>query len=330
MVPADTLRGLYRTFILNFGGTDEEANTFANLVLLADLRGMDWQGIRSLDRHYIFDIQHGNIRLGQPLTVLDQGIAHTVLDANRELGQVACKRAMELTIEKALTAGVAATSIRHCGDTGLLAAYTLMCIDHDCIGIAFNNTNPYVAPWGGAQAMHGIDPLSVAVPAGASYPILLDMSITKAQPFFNNDRTMTRPFTRPQVMFFDSVREYGLSVVVELICGALALMPLGRDRTSRGESAVFMLALHIPHFVDLSEFGRLVDRYIRLTKDSGSSNDAGEILLPGERGFRENEKRLDQGIPIPLAVWSATEALASAVGLDWKPFTTTVEARDHG
>jgi LDH2 family malate/lactate/ureidoglycolate dehydrogenase len=324
---AEQLKALYRAFILELGGSDEEANTFAELVVLADLRGMEWQGVKALERHYIFDIQQGNIRLGQELEVLAEGPGSVAFDAHSELGQVACSQAMRAAIAKAQETGTAVATLRRSGDTGLLAGYTLMAASEDCIGLMFNNTNPYVAPWGGDEPTHGIDPLSVAVPAGAEYPIVLDMSITEAQPYFDLIERMSKPFPQPPLMRFATVREYGLSVVVEAICGSLTTMPIGRDRVLRGESAVFALAVHIPHFVDIEAFRAHVDGYVRGVKASKHADGFEEILLPGERGFREAERRVETGIPVPDDVWERTVALAERIGVDWQQALAGSRAR---
>ncbi len=35
---------------------------------------------------------------------------------------------------------------------------------------------PEVAPWGGTDAVYGLNPFSVAIPAEKHFPVLLDMS----------------------------------------------------------------------------------------------------------------------------------------------------------
>jgi LDH2 family malate/lactate/ureidoglycolate dehydrogenase len=87
-----------------------------------------------------------------------------------------------------------------------------------------------------------------------------------------------------------------------------------------------MLALHIPHFASLAEFRERVDRYISLTKNSTGPDGSGEILLPGERGFREHQRRAAEGIPVRSTVWEATHALAREVGLDLAPVLEAAEA----
>ena len=50
-----------------------------------------------------------------------------------------------------------------------------MCI-RDRIGIALSNVEPLMPPPGGAGARVGNNPLAIAVPAGKSTPIVIDMA----------------------------------------------------------------------------------------------------------------------------------------------------------
>ena len=315
---AEELRSLYRAFITTLGGSREEADCFAHMFVIADLRGMDWQGLKSLHKHVIFPVREGIIRLGGATELIREGPSSAVLDAHGGLGQVVCKAAMQLAIEKAEAGGTACIAIRNCGDTGLLAGYTMMAVEHGCIGVMFNNTNPYVVPWGGNEPILGIDPFSVAIPAGEERPVLLDMSITKAQPYHDTPVGWVPPFPSPPLQLFETVREYALSAVVELACGALSGMPIGRDKIKRGESGAVCAAIHIPHFTDIQEFRQRVDSYIRQVKSTRPSDESTEVLMPGERGFREQDHRLQDGIPVSQEVWDAVIDIATELGVDWR------------
>lgn len=316
LVTAGNLNKLYRAIISSLGGTRDEAATFADMFEVADLRGMDWQGLRSIHRHVVHPIQVGITRLGQEIVVQRDAAASILLEANGELGQVTCKRAMELAVAKASDSGSCVVGIRNCGDTGLLAAYTILAAEQDCIGIIFNNTNAFIAPWGGAGPMHGIDPLSIAIPAGEEYPVVVDMALTRAQDNFDRHEMQSPPFPLPPLMQFETMREYVLSVAIELIAGGLTDMPLGRDKTKRWEAAVVVIAIHIPHFIAMSEFRQRVDGYIRQVKATELAEGAAEVLLPGERGFKEQERRLEHGIQVDDQVWQHISELANELRID--------------
>jgi ureidoglycolate dehydrogenase (NAD+) len=315
---APQLTGLYRAFITALGGSEDEAGAFAEQFVIADLRGMDWQGLKSLERHVVGPIRDGVIRLGRPVDLVREGPSSVVLDAHGGLGHVACRRAMAAAIEMAERTGTGSAAIHECGDTGLLGGYTTAAAERDCVGIMFNNTNAYVAPWGGAERVMGIVPFSAAIPAGEAYPVLIDMSLAKARPAFDEDAIWEPPFPTPPMLTFDTLREYALTVMVELLAGGLADMPIGLDKERRGECGVFSIAVHIPHFTDPAAFRARVDRYISHLKSAKRAQGVEEILLPGERGFRERDRRLRDGIPVSDEVWTNVVRLAEEVGVDWR------------
>jgi LDH2 family malate/lactate/ureidoglycolate dehydrogenase len=312
----DRLRALYTAVLRALGGSQEEAAIFAEHFLLADLRGMEWQGLKSLDRHIVSPVRDGVVKLGQPVDVLREGPSSAVLHAHGGLGHVVGRRAVDLAIEMAREQGTGAVAIHECGDTGLLAGFTLRAAEAGCIGIMFNNTNPYVAPWGGEDRLLGIDPFSAAIPAGSAYPVVLDMSIARPRPAFDEDAVWEQPFAQPPVLFFETVREYALTVMIELICGGLAGMPIGLDKGRRGECGAFVLALHVPHFADPAEFRARVDRYVAQVKAAPRAEGTEEILLPGERGFREHERRSREGVPVRESVWSNVARVCAGIGVD--------------
>ena len=314
----DQLKGLYASIITRFGGSPEEAAIFADRFVLADLRGMEWQGLKSLELHVVDPIKQGYSKLGQEVTIEEEGPSSIAYEARNELGQVVCRQAMYAAIAKARESGSAAFTIRHSGDTGLLGSYTLLALDQQCIAIMFNNTNPYIAPWGGADRVNGIDPLSIAIPAQEELPILLDMAITTGRLNFDKDEVWAPPFDSPPVIPFETLREYVLSVTLELMSGALTDMPLGREKTRRGESAVFGTVVHIPHFIAMPVFLKRADAFIRQVKSTPRADGFDEILLPGERGFKEHERRLKEGVPIEEAVWDHTVQIAESLGVDWR------------
>jgi LDH2 family malate/lactate/ureidoglycolate dehydrogenase len=318
LLSADQLKSLYRSMIISLGGSEEEAQVFAALYVLADLRGMDWQGIKSIHRYVVYPIQQGITKLQQPMEVHNDSPASAVLIANRELGQVACRRAMELAIDKAVHSGCGAVVVRDSGDTGLLAGYTMMAPERDCIGVIFNDTYAFVAPWGGAERMHGIDPVSVTIPAGDEDPIVIDMALTPTQPAFDTPAIQSPPFPLPSLMFFESLREYAWTIIVELMSGGLAGMALGREKPERWNAGVFALAVHVPHFIDTASYRLAVDNYIRNIRASKTSEGEPPALLPGERGFATHKQRLRDGIPVPDEVWKHISGVAEELGVDWR------------
>ena len=86
---------------------------------------------------------------------------------------------MELTIEKAKTANVAACTVFRQSHVGRLAAYPLMAMREGMIGLATADSGrspKHVAPFGGREARLGTNPISIAVPSDLEAPFYLDMA----------------------------------------------------------------------------------------------------------------------------------------------------------
>ena len=52
-----------------------------------------------------------------------------------------------------------------------------------------------------------------------------------------------------------------------------------------------------------------------------------EILMPGERGFREEQKRRKEGIPVHEAVWERVKKVVEPLGIDADRIIELAEAR---
>ena len=55
-----------------------------------------------------------------------------------------------------------------------------LALERDLIGICACNAGPNVAPYGGAQPLHGTNPLAYAFPGGEEPPIVLDIATSVA------------------------------------------------------------------------------------------------------------------------------------------------------
>ena len=88
-----------------------------------------------------------------------------------------------MTIEKAKTQNVAATTIYKQGHVGRVAAYPLMAAEAGMIGIMTADSGrapKQVAPFGGREARLGTNPISIAVPSDLDGPFFFDLSTAAA------------------------------------------------------------------------------------------------------------------------------------------------------
>ena len=78
--------------------------------------------------------------------------ALALVDAHNGIGTVAAAKAMRLAIDKAKVCGIGQVVVRGSTHYGSSAVHAAQAEAEGCIGIAFTNAGPEMAPWGAARA----------------------------------------------------------------------------------------------------------------------------------------------------------------------------------
>ncbi|MBO2465591.1 Ldh family oxidoreductase [Actinomadura violacea] len=158
------------------------ADAAARALCYGDLTGMTSHGLTNLTRLYLPLFEDGRVDPGaEPRPVADRG-ASVLLDAGRALGLWAGEAAMDLAVERAATFGIGMVAVRGATHFGCAGHHALRAVQHAMIGLVASNCGRQriARPPGGAVAMLGTNPLSIAAPAGPHPPFVLDMSTTAA------------------------------------------------------------------------------------------------------------------------------------------------------
>jgi LDH2 family malate/lactate/ureidoglycolate dehydrogenase len=114
---------------------------------------------------------------------------------------------------------------------------------------------------------------------------------------------------------------FAFGLLVEILGGALAGIA-STDTSIVGNSACF-LALDPARFVPIDRFRSLMDELWAYVKSSPPTDEAGEVLMPGELEFRTKRARLEKGIPIDDATRDALRRHAAQLGVDWGALVAT-------
>ena len=159
-----------------FGFTEADAVCSADVILRADLYGIESHGIQRMIR-YDDAIKSGMVKVDAvPETVWETPLS-AVIDAHDAMGQTVSVDAMELAIKKAKTSGVGMVTVRTSNHYGIAAYYTKMAADADLIGICMTNSEAIMVPTNGKKAMLGTNPIAVSMPADPT-PFLFDSATT--------------------------------------------------------------------------------------------------------------------------------------------------------
>lgn len=157
------------------GVPPRDAHITAEVLLLADLRGIGSHGVARLVR-YVNGLRDGVMVARPEHRVVVETPTTITLDAGAGLGQPVSHRAMQTAIDKARQYGCGFATVRNSNHYGIAGYYSMMALDHDMIGISTTNADVLVVPTFGRDSLYGTNPISVAVPAGQERPWVLDMA----------------------------------------------------------------------------------------------------------------------------------------------------------
>lgn len=326
-----------------------DAQIAAEVILSADLRGVDSHGIIRLNSYYGNRLRKGWINSQSPVTIVTETATTLTLDGGNGLGQVVSHYAMRRCIEKASLSGIAMVSMRSSNHYGIAGYYAMMALPHQMIGISFTNSQPLVAPTYGRKAMLGTNPIAVAVPTGKEKPFVLDMATSivpigritvyeKASKEIPSGwgidelgRVTSNPTSILQggalmplggIDLMRGYKGYGLALLVDIFCGILSGGGIfGKEVDPHTErpagTSHFFAAVRIDAFRPVDEFTRDMDGLIQQLRESPKAIDQDRIYIHGEKEFDKAEEYAMNGIPLLEKVVDELSRSGQEVGVDF-------------
>jgi LDH2 family malate/lactate/ureidoglycolate dehydrogenase len=210
------------------------------------------------------------------------------------------------------------------------------------IGLATTDALPTMAPWGSVDRIVGINPLAVAIPAGAERPLVLDIAFSGAAvgkirvyqqkglpipPDWAYDAD-GRPTTDPAAALagllapIGGYKGTGLAIVTGLLSTMLSGAAYGTELGDLangprpGADGHFCLALNVAAFEEPARFGARVDAAIRQIRHGRRAAGVDRIYAPGELEYENEARHRRDGIPLNDATLAGIAAAAEALGLD--------------
>ena len=169
---------LYRftsDMLLKIGCPQEDAQLATQVLLSADLRGVDSHGVARLSG-YVRLWEKGRINAKPNVKVSYETPSTAVVDGDGGLGLVVAPLAME----KAKQVGTGWVSVKNSNHYGIAGYHAMMALEEDMIGISLTNASPLVAPTFSKERLLGTNPIAVAIPAREEPPFVADMATTTA------------------------------------------------------------------------------------------------------------------------------------------------------
>jgi LDH2 family malate/lactate/ureidoglycolate dehydrogenase len=342
------LKRFVATALEKSGVAPDDASIVADVLVAADMRGVESHGVARLAAYYVNRIRNGHIEPKPDVRTVRETPSSLLVDAGNGLGHPAAKRTMERVLEKAAHTGAAFGAVRNSNHFGIAGYYAMLALDRDLIGIASTNSVRFAAPTFGKDILLGTNPLAFAIPAKHEPAFVLDFATTtvpkgKLEVYARKGKQLQpgwaigpdgRETLDPQVALEGGLlplggygvdggghKGYGLGLLVDILCGVLAGgtfgndMPLPSDPPLPGRVSHFFAAFSIAGFRDPEAFKADMDTELRAFKDSAKAPGHDRIYVAGEI---EHEKTLEarrSGVPVHVAVWDGLRALAGQLDI---------------
>lgn len=174
-----SLQSFTRSVLECIGCSSEDAKVAAEVLLSADLRGIDSHGVARLSG-YVRLWEAKRINPVPDVRIVHETPSTAVVDGDAGLGLVVAPRAMKIAIEKARTAGTGWVSVRNSNHFGIAGYHAMKPLESDMIGMAMTNASPLVAPTFSTERLLGTNPIAVAIPAGRQPAFVADFATTTA------------------------------------------------------------------------------------------------------------------------------------------------------
>jgi len=325
------------------GVPTSDAEIAANVLVAADLRGVDTHGVIRFQPNawYVQWLKDGVMTAKPNIRIVSDNAASALMDADNGMGMVAGHRAMEIAVRKAKQTGVGLVTERNSRHYGMSAYYAMLALPHDMIGIAMTNASRQVVPTFGRDARFGTNPLCFAVPARAERPFVLDMAtntaaagklelalrLGKSIPVGWALNEKAEPTTDPRVAQqarrllplggnreSGSHKGYGLGILVEILCGVLSgtVTALNAQQEPRGH---FFGAINPAAFRPIEEFKSDMDRLLRALKETPPVPGESRVYVAGEIEFETAEERSERGIPLHSSVLKGLWQVGAELGV---------------
>lgn len=329
------------TVFQRLGFTAEESRTVADVLLEADLFGVESHGISRVMK-YVNLIREGVVDRQAKPEILKETPVSALIDAHSAMGQLVSVRAMSLAIRKAREAGVGLVQVRHSNHFGIAGYYALKAAEEGLVGITMTNTQAIMVPTFSAEALLGSNPIAVAFPAGEE-PFLFDAATTvvtrgKLELYDKLGKDLpcdwavghTGSVCRNPGEVLRDIREkrgggilpaggageemggyksYGFAMICELMTSVLSGCVSAVHKQDRGDTSHAFYALDPGIFGDAGEIRSAAQRLIDEIHAARPAEGRDAVFVAGEKEFRRRRERMEHGIPLSRKVLGELEQL---------------------
>ncbi len=349
----EKLRDFTESIFKGIGCSDEHAALAADVLIKADLRGIDSHGVARLTG-YVRLWEKKRINPNPNIRIVHETATTATVDGDAGLGLVVAPWAMKVAIEKAEKYGSGWVAVRNSNHFGIAGYHASMAVEQDMIGYAVTNASPLVAPTFSTERMLGTNPICYAFPAQKYPPFIVDMATSTAA---NGKLEIAQRKGMDVPSGWIQTKEGGVATDPHALKAGGSLLPLGSDREHGSHkgfglsatvdilSAVlsgasygpwappfvafmdplpnqpgvglghFLGAMRVDGFRPKEDFKAHMDNWIERFKNAKPIDGNQKVVIPGEPELEAERERKISGIPLIDAVVNDLNEVAVKFGL---------------
>ncbi|SHK55653.1 Malate/lactate/ureidoglycolate dehydrogenase, LDH2 family [Pseudonocardia thermophila] len=346
LVTADALHEFAASCLRGVGIGAADADVVADVLVHADLRGLDAHGVYRLPA-YLKRVVQGMAGGGDAVRVVAGSGAVRRVDGGSALGPIAAVRATDLACDLAREHGIGLVAVGHSTHLGAAGYYALRAAQADLVGIVTSNGPKAVAPIGAAEPFLGTNPLAIGIPLGRHGAFLHDMATGASREQIRRAAAAGEPIEpgiavdadgnptidaaaalMGSVLPAGGAKGSGISLAISLLISMLggadadADIPLMITDPPQRQNVGHMIVVIDPWRLQdrdtaLARVEDVIDRVHALRPAAGVD----QVRVPGERAAALARQRAAEGIPVPvkeLLRWAESlTALGLAEQAEW-------------
>ena len=330
-VTEKNLRETVTAIFEKMGLTPEDCHLGTDVLVTADMRGVESHGVSNMLRGYVRDYREGRTNPHPNWHIVRESPSTASVDCDRGLGIIVAPKAMEIAIEKAKKVGIGMVTMRNGRHVGMASYHAMCALKHDMIGMCMTDSAPEMVPTFGAEPRLGTNPIAVAAPADKEAPFVYDAATTvvagnkvglarrlgiklpggwvadvQGTPIMTETEPTIPGYESPgasRILPLGSTREmgshkgYGLACVVEILSGILTgggyAFKVGRPNYNH-----MVAAYNIEAFMDTAEFKRTMDEWLYMLKTTKPAPGHDRVYYPGLIEVEAEIEHRNRGIPL--------------------------------
>lgn len=332
-VGEEPLRKIVVSMFEKIGMPHDDCVIASDVLITADLRGVESHGVSNMLRQYINEYQAGRTKVDPKWYIMHESPSTASIDCDTGLGIVIAPKAMEIAIQKAKDVGLGMVTMCNGRHLGMAAYHAMLTLKHNMIGLCMTVAPPSMLPTFGAEPRVGTNPIALAAPTGKEAPFVYDAATTviagnklelagrlgvnllpgwiagaDGNPVMEE---ATPPPPRKEglhgwstyLLPLGSIREtgshkgYGLSCIVEILSGILTGGGYGA-KFGRPNFNHCVAACNVEAFMEIERFKQTMDEFLQLLKTTRPAPGHRRVFYPGLLEAECEQERRSNGIPL--------------------------------